>query len=166
MNKAFWLGLVGGIFGILAALFVGFVGSVGVALGSGDGGLYGLAGLGFLFSIMGIVGGMIESNKLVGGATMVIAALGILVSIGFFGVLSFILFLIGGGILLLDARKVRSPFPSTYYAAQQPSRVHSSDRMTNLNQVPPSGLGSCSNCGAPMNMAGQQFCSSCGYKLV
>jgi hypothetical protein len=105
-RKAFWLGLIGGIIGIIVALGVGFIGSLGEAFGETDQGLYILAFLAFVFSIMGMIGCFLESHRLAGGITMIIAGIGILVSTSMFGALSAILFVIGGILMISDSRKV------------------------------------------------------------
>jgi len=105
MAKAFWLGIIGGIFGILAAILVVLIGGIGQAFNAtGASSLYTNAAGAFIFSIVGMAGGVLETRKILGTALMVIGAFGVVISIGLFGVLSFILFLVGG-ILILAQKK-------------------------------------------------------------
>jgi hypothetical protein len=105
VGKAFWLGIIGGIFGILAAVLVVLIGGIGEAFNaSGASSLYTNAALAFVFSVVGIAGGALERRKLIGAALMVIGGIGVLIAISLFGVLPFILFLVGG-ILILAHKK-------------------------------------------------------------
>lgn len=104
-RKAFWLGLIGGIIGILAGLFAGFVASVGEAFVGDSYGLYTNAISAIGFSIMGMVGGFLETWKKAGGIMLILAAIGIFVSVSMFGLLSAILFFVGGALMLSDVRK-------------------------------------------------------------
>jgi hypothetical protein len=85
------------------------------------------AGAALIFSLVGIGGGVLENQKILGAALMIIGALGALISIGLlsalsfgqflaaliplgvlisislFGVLTFVLFLLGGIIILTHA---------------------------------------------------------------
>ncbi|MDO8633758.1 MAG: DUF4064 domain-containing protein [archaeon] len=102
----FVLGLIGGIlgfFGALAALLLGgLAGAIGEAVESKevvDSSSF-IVVLGFaaiIFSIVGIVGSVLVRNKpRLGGALMLVSAIGGLISISWFYSLSFILLLIGG----------------------------------------------------------------------
>jgi hypothetical protein len=124
------LGVLGGIFGILAgigvALIAGVLGDItgvihtaivrvsDVYNATGYSGfhtiivvpnvsdLYASAAGAIVFSIVGIVGGILEKNRILGGALMIIGALGVLFSVGILGILSFILFVIGGFLIFLE----------------------------------------------------------------
>jgi hypothetical protein len=85
------------------------------------------AGAALIFSLVGIAGGVLENWKIVGATVMIIGALGALISIGllsglsvvefvagaaliplgvvisFFGILTFVLFLLGGILILTQA---------------------------------------------------------------
>lgn len=105
MGKAFWLGIIGGIFGILAAILVVLIGGIGEAFNAtGASALYTNAAGAFVFSIVGIAGGVLEQRKIIGAALMIVGALGVIVSISLFGVLTFILFLVGGILILMQKR--------------------------------------------------------------
>lgn len=105
MGKAFWIGIIGGIFGILAAVLVVLIGGIGQAFNAtGASSLYTNAAGAFIFSLVGIAGGVLEKRKILGAALMIIGALGVVISISIFGVLTFVLFLVGG-ILILAQKK-------------------------------------------------------------
>ncbi len=132
MGRSFWLGIIGGIFGILAgigvALIAGVLGDFSGALhtvivrvsevynSTGSSGfhtllvvpnvsaLYASAAGAIVFSIVGIVGGILEKSRIFGGALMIIGALGVLFSVGILGILSFILFVVGGFLIFIERR--------------------------------------------------------------
>ena len=96
-SRPFWLGLIGGLLGIAAALFAIFFGSLGAAFDP-SAGYDMIIGLGFaalLFSITGIVGGVLKSDS-TGGVLMILSGILVLISVSFFGVPTLILFIIGG----------------------------------------------------------------------
>ena len=105
LGPSFWLGFVGGVFGILGGVLALFVGSFSEAFSGTGGEYYGLGVGAIMFSVLGIVGGAFESRKKVGAALMIISAVGILVSISYFGILSCILFLLGGILMLTRNRR-------------------------------------------------------------
>lgn len=101
MSKAFWLGLIGGIFGILGGIFAVVVGNIGVAFGAeGAEDFYLLGGSAIIFSILGIVAGAVEGRKKLRGIGMIICGIAVLVSISLFGILTLVLFVIGGILIL------------------------------------------------------------------
>jgi hypothetical protein len=58
-----------------------------------------------IFSVVGIVGGVLETRKILGAALMIIGAVGVVISISIFGVLTFILFLVGGIVILMQKKE-------------------------------------------------------------
>jgi hypothetical protein len=94
------LGLLGGIFGFFGAVFA--IGIGGLAGAFGASGASEVVGLGFaaiVFSIIGIIGGVLAKSKTktrTAGWLMIISAFGGLISISFAFLLPFILLLIGG----------------------------------------------------------------------
>jgi len=132
MGRPFWLGIIGGIFGILAgigvALIAGILGDLSGSLhtvlvrvnevynSTGSSGfhtivivsnvpeLYASAAGAILFSIVGIIGGILEKNRILGGVFMIIGAIGVLFSVGILGILSFILFVVGGFLIFIERR--------------------------------------------------------------
>jgi len=132
MGRPFWLGIIGGIFGILAgigvALIAGILGDLSGSLhtvlvrvnevynSTGSSGfhtivivsnvpeLYASAAGAILFSIVGIIGGILEKSRILGGAFMIIGAIGVLFSVGILGILSFILFVVGGFLIFIERR--------------------------------------------------------------
>lgn len=131
MGNAFWLGIVGGISGILAVILVVLLGGMGEAFNAIEGlqPYTNAAGAALIFSLLGIAGGVLENQKILGAALMIIGALGalisisllsalsfaqflagviliplgVLISISLFGVLTFVLFLLGGILILTQA---------------------------------------------------------------
>jgi len=104
IGASFWLGFVGGVFGILGGVFAFAAGSFSPYVG-GDPELYWQGAAAILFSILGIVGGVFDKKPKVGGTLMIVAAIGILISISFFGVLSCILFFVGGILIFARSRR-------------------------------------------------------------
>jgi hypothetical protein len=129
MGNAFWLGIIGGISGILAVVLAVQLGGMSEAFNA-TGGLQpytNAAGAALIFSLVGIAGGVLENRKIVGAPLMIIGALGALISIGLlstlsfaefvagailiplgvlislFGVLTFVIFLLGGVLILTQA---------------------------------------------------------------
>jgi len=132
MGRPFWLGIIGGIFGILAGigivLIAGIVGDLSGTLhtvlvrvnevynSTGSSGfhtivimsnvpeLYASAAGAILFSVVGIIGGILEKSRILGGVIMIIGAIGVLFSVGILGILSFILFVVGGFLIFIERR--------------------------------------------------------------
>lgn len=105
MGKAFWLGVIGLIFGILGGVFAGIIGSLDASFsGTGSSGLFASAAGALIFSVVGMTGAALETRKWLGGGLMAIGAFGVLISISWLGVLTFILFLIGA-VLIFAAKK-------------------------------------------------------------
>jgi len=105
MSKSFWLGLIGGIFGFLGAMFAIFVGIAGEAFGSANASqFYALGSSAMVFSTLGIAGACLSGRK-IGGWLMIISAIMVLISISLFGVLPFVLLLIGGIVTLRETRR-------------------------------------------------------------
>ena len=129
MGNAFWLGITGGVCGILAVVLAVQLGGMSDAFNA-TGGLppyTTAAGAALIFSLVGIAGGVLENWKIVGATVMIIGALGALISIGllsglsvvefvagaaliplgvvisFFGILTFVLFLLRGILILTQA---------------------------------------------------------------
>jgi len=122
MANTFWLGMIGGIAGVLAVVLVVVFGGMAQAFDAmaGSPPYTNAAGGALIFSFVGIAGGVLENRRILGGALMIIAALGALASIsllsalalaGFFaevtpleivistslfGVLAFVVFLAAG----------------------------------------------------------------------
>jgi hypothetical protein len=106
MAKAFCLGIIGGIFGILAAVLVVMIGRMGEAFNAtGASSFYTNAAGAFISSIVGIEGVVLEKRKILGAALMFIGAVGVLISISLFGVLSLILFAVGGISILMQKKE-------------------------------------------------------------
>jgi len=132
IGRPFWLGIIGGIFGILAgigiALIAGILGDLSGTLhtvlvrvnevynSTGSSGfhsivivsyipeLYASAAGAILFSVVGIIGGILEKSRILGGIIMIIGAIGVLFSVGILGILSFILFVVGGFLIFMERR--------------------------------------------------------------
>ena len=103
----FTLGLIGGIIGFFAAIAVVFIGGVAGAVGASDAGFFSNLGWSsLLFSILGIVGAsLVKSKTKVGGWLMVVSAVGGIISISMFYLLSFVLLLCGGLMALIRKEK-------------------------------------------------------------
>ena len=98
LTVEFILGLIGGLIGFFAGIAALVIGGLASAF-SVDGGSN-IIGLGFgaiIFSIVGIVGAAIVKSKTkIAGYLMIISAIGGLICISAFYILSFILLIIGG----------------------------------------------------------------------
>lgn len=94
----FILGLLGGIFGFIGAIIALFIGGVDAAFSnSGESEIIGLGWAAIFLSILGIVGSVVVKGKpKVGGIFMIISAVGGVIAISLFYLLSFILLLIAG----------------------------------------------------------------------
>ncbi len=110
MAKVFWLGVIGLIFGTLGAVFAILVQGIGEAFGATGGtNLYYNAAEAIVFSIVGMAGAALEQRRILGGLLMIIGCIGVLISISAFGILTAILFVLGG-IIILARRKKKEPF--------------------------------------------------------
>lgn len=107
MSKVFWLGVIGLIFGILGAVAAIMIQSIGEAFGAGGANLYYNAAGAIIFSVVGMAGAVLEQRRILGGLLMIIGGLGVLISISVLGILSLILFVIGG--ILILAQKKEKP---------------------------------------------------------
>jgi hypothetical protein len=131
VGNAFWLGIIGGISDILAVILAVLLGGMGEAFNAigGSQPYTNAAGAALIFSLVGIAGGVLENQKILGAALMIIGALGalisisllsalsfaqfqagviliplgVLISVSLFGVLTFVLFLLGGILILTQA---------------------------------------------------------------
>ena len=103
----FVLGLLGGIFGFFASVFALAVGGIGGAFGaSGASAISFLGWFALLFSILAIVGCVVVRHKpKLGGTFLLVSAIGGLISISFFYLLSFVLLLIAGLMGLIRKEK-------------------------------------------------------------
>jgi|GEM_PF-547755 hypothetical protein len=169
MQKSYWLGLIGGFIGILSGALVAitgyYVSSIDSSVSSAD--LYILSAIAIFFSVLGIVGGHMHHDKRIGGVLMIVSGIGVLISISFLGVPTFILFLLGGLLLLSDAMKERRmghPSYPMYPATRTPYRGQSTYQSKSTYQAQ-GGMNSCPNCGTPVEMAGQQTCRKCKYRF-
>ena len=99
MGKAFWLGIIGGILGILIAMVVYVIAF------NFDTSLYTNVAGAFIFSIVGMAGGILEKRKMLGAALMFIGGVGVLISISFYGILTLVLFVVGGIIILMQKKE-------------------------------------------------------------
>lgn len=175
MGKAFWLGMIGGFLGFVGAIIAVLVGGISAAYSTSSQSnmLYGLGLSAFIFSIVGVIGGVFERKRLIGGLLMLIAAVGVLVSISLFGVLPFLFFLVGA--ILIFARKteheVVSHQPSvahseSFAAAQETSPYTSASSTsdgTTLSST--SSYTVCGRCGKKL-APGAKFCSGCGMPII
>jgi hypothetical protein len=113
MGKAFWLGIIGGIFGILGAVLAIMIESLSEAFNATSAtSLYYNAAGAIIFSIVGIAGGVLETRKILGAALMIIGALGVVISISAFGILTFVLFLVGGILILMKKKEQVAALPT------------------------------------------------------
>lgn len=94
----FVLGLIGGIFGFIGAILALFIGGVDAAFSeSGTSDVIGLGWMGFLFSVLAIVGSVVVRSKAkVGGILLLVSAVGGLISISMFYLVSAIMIGIAG----------------------------------------------------------------------
>lgn len=105
LGPSFWLGLIGGVAGILGGVIALAVGAISYSYSTGDSEFYWLGAGAIFFAVMGIVGGAFDKRPKVGVTLMIVAAIGILISISWFGILSCILFLVGGILIFARSRR-------------------------------------------------------------
>ncbi len=104
MGKARFLAWLGAIVGIIVSVIAFFVSPFGLIFNIIPVSLFWRAIVGFIFSVLGFIGGTLERNKLVGGALCIISAFAMLVLEGL-GVVSFLLFLVAGILILITPSK-------------------------------------------------------------
>ncbi|MFZ0926478.1 MAG: zinc ribbon domain-containing protein [Halobacteriota archaeon] len=175
MGKAFWIGLIGGFLGFVGGIIAVLVGSISATYSTSSQSttLYGLGLAAFIFSIVGVTGGVFERRRLIGGTLMLIAAVGVLVSISLFGLLPFLFFLVGA--IVIFARKTEhevvshqpSVAHSESFAAAQETSSYTSASST-LNGTALSSTHSytvCGRCGKKLTPKAI-FCSGCGMSII
>jgi hypothetical protein len=106
VSRVFWLGVIGLIFGIIGAVLAIILQNISEAFGATGGtNLYTNAAGAIIFSIVGMAGAVFEDRRIIGGLLMIIGAVGVLISISALGVVTLILFLIGGVLILVRKRE-------------------------------------------------------------
>jgi hypothetical protein len=169
MQRSYWLAVIGGFIGILSGALVAIAGYYVSTFDSGvsSGELYLLATIAIFFSILGIVGGHMQHDKRIGGVLMIVSGIGVLISISLLGIFTFILFLVGGLLMLSDASKERRIGHPMYPMSSQPQTVYrgQASYQSQRSYQALGGTKFCPNCGTPVEMAGQQTCKNCGYKF-
>lgn len=93
MKRSFVLGILGGIFSFLMGMFAVFVMAIDQANGFDTDLTINIA-LAFSAGVLGIVGGVVSNKK--GGVILIISAVLALIATSLFGILPFILLLLGG----------------------------------------------------------------------
>src|SRR5690348_12669974 len=102
------MGVLGGVFGLLAAIVVLGIGDIASHLGAGNEAIY-LAVGAIACSAVGIIGGALSGSRPGWSAILLlIAGVGIVIAISYFGLLSGILFLLGALFAGLEYRNVRT----------------------------------------------------------
>ena len=118
VGNAFRLAIVGAVFGIFGAVNAVLIQIFNESLANPSGSLlYFFAAGAIIFSLVGFAGGVLEKRKNLGAALMIVGALGVLNLEGMvfnliFGVLTFILFVVGG-ILILRQNREKGVTPPT-----------------------------------------------------
>lgn len=107
-TSEFVLGLIGGIFGFVGSFTALLIGSVDAAFSATEtSSITGLGWLAMLFSTIAIVGCvMVKSKPKLGGAFMLVAAVGGTISISMFYVIPAILLVVAGLMGLIRKEKV------------------------------------------------------------
>lgn len=93
-KRPFWLCLIALIFGILAGLFAIFFGGLLSVFGESNA-IISQGIVAILFSIVGFAGAIINRNR-IGSILMILGGVMVLFTVGAFGILTFILFLLAG----------------------------------------------------------------------
>jgi len=107
-DKGFWPAIIGGILGFLAGFVAYILGGIGSVFGVADISLfYASAAIAIIFSITGIISGTVIDRKNLAGGLMIFSGIMVLFATSLYGLLTFILFLIGG------IRILRSSEPET-----------------------------------------------------
>ena len=106
LTVEFILGLIGGIIGFLAGFAAIAIGGLGSAMSvNGASGIIGLGIGAIIFSIIGIIGAAIVKNKTkIAGYLMIISAIGGLICVSAFYILSFVLLIIAGLMAVRDTK--------------------------------------------------------------
>ena len=113
-TTALIMAIIGGVFGVIMALLALAVGGI-----ADDSTVKALAAAAFAFSIIGMIGGGITGTRAGWGASLLlVAGIGIIVSISYFGILPGIFFLLGSlsPSSLGVARRLRGPSRSVNQA--------------------------------------------------
>ena len=167
MQKSYWLAIIGGFLGILSGAVVAIAGYYVSTFDSGvsSSELYILTAIAIFFSILGIVGGHMQHDKRIGGILMIVSSIGVLMSISLLGIITFVLFLVGGLLMLSEARKERRMVHPMYPMPSQPQSTYRGQTayQSQATYQAQGGARFCPNCGTPIEMAGQQTCKKCGY---
>lgn len=178
MHKAFWLGLIGGILGIIISillLLAGYAAGTGVVDYYAELGdpeeiselLYQMGSVGLACSIVGTISGTMERQKAVGGVLMIVSGVIMLLFTTIFGVITFIMFLIGGVLMLSDHSKEKKAGPVPLFQPQpypgQPVPYPYPGQAAPTSG--PAPILFCPRCGAPRGETGQRYCEACGKKL-
>jgi hypothetical protein len=112
MKPSFLLGILGGIFSFSMGVLVVLPMAIS-NYGAVDTGLTILIVLAFLAGILGIVGGVVGNRK--GGAILIISGVLALIATPFFGILPFILLIVGGVLAFRERKFPESELPKIAY---------------------------------------------------
>lgn len=174
MHKAFWLGLVGGIPGIIVSLMLIVGASLGEALGEEyleyTGLLFTLGIIGTICSIVGMIGGALERQKLVGAFLLFGTAVVMFIFLTLVGAFTTIFFIIAGVLMLRDHLKERNAVPAVPYQYPQPYPGQPTPNPPQAQATLFSGQSQgamlyCPRCGARTEEPDQRYCNACGKKL-
>lgn len=122
LGYGFWLSLIGGIVGINVGLFLAYDGSIFDPFGWSSINANRPALIIASLSVLGLIGGFLEGQKVVGGILLVISGVGIILFATWMGWFTAALFLLGGGAILFDSWRERSKEASTVSPAPRPQR--------------------------------------------
>jgi hypothetical protein len=113
MKRSFLLGILGGIFSFLMGVLVVLPIAIGQANGAVDTDLTINIVLAFLAGILGMVGGVVGNGK--GGAILIISGVLALIGTSLFGILPFILLIVGGVLAFRERKFPESELPKIAY---------------------------------------------------
>ena len=141
LGYGFWLSLIGGIVGINVGIFLAFLGNLfeGFGLTTLKANLP--AVIMISSSLLGLIGGFLEGQKVVGGILMVISGIVIILFGNWMGWFTAASFLLGGGLLIFDRWREqtnRAPMTAPAQEQQRPEAREARPWFPELNRpVPP-----------------------------
>lgn len=113
MNRPFWLGVIGCVFGIIlvscAYIFIYII--QGMFGGPIDIFVLLYFIIPAIFSVLGLIASLLDTRKRLGGALMIVAAIGVSLSLFPYGLIPALFFVLGGILKLMERQKMITSVP-------------------------------------------------------